>query len=332
MTSRPADAPLRTGERYVITLATSSMPMTVKLAPEFQFPGLAVFRSRSIEDGRERFRLYLGYFDSKSRAEEVLQKVRPGYPTAFVASAPPTDSGSLDDTINTAFTLVRGAIAQLVTTDDAAAPAAAPTAPVADDRPAAGPVPPATTLTPNEVASVMAPQRYAVQLVWSLAPIAAASIPRLGIFRAYSLYAVSVRRQGNPEHGLRLGFFTSLDGARQVADYVRHEFPHASVVPVSYREYARARELTRPEAGAAPAPARDGIEVTEERDAPPVPAPARRQDAAAPAVDSRTRDELLALLGAHELEIARDREQPVTITAEERALLLRRPQRNLRSW
>jgi hypothetical protein len=325
MTSRPADAPSRTGDRYVITLATSSMPMLVRLAPELQFPGLAVFRSRSVEDGRERFRLHLGYFDSAARAEQVLVKVRPAYPTALVTSAPPAASGSLDDTINTAFTLVRGAIAQLVTSDDAVP------APPAAERPAAAPAAPATTLSPTEVASAMAPQRYAVQLLWSLAPIAAASIPRLGIFRAYSLYAVSVRHRGSPEHGLRLGFFTSLDGARQVADYVRHEFPCASVVPVSYREYARARALTRPEAGAGSPPARGGIEVTEERDAPPLSATARQPDGAPRAVDRRTREELLALLGAHELEVSRDRELHVTVTAEERELLLRRPPRNLRN-
>jgi hypothetical protein len=44
-----------------------------------------------------------------------------------------------------------------------------------------------------------------------------------------------------------------------------------------------------------------------------------------------TRDQLLALLGAHGLEVARDRDDRVILTAEERALLLR-PERSLRNW
>jgi hypothetical protein len=340
MSRQPAGEMPRNGSRYVVTLYTSSMPMPVKLVAGLAFAGLSAFRSRTVEDGRERFRLHLGYFGSATDAEAVLASVRPHYPTALIASVPGDSSGSLDDTINTSFALVRGAVAQLVSTDGRADAAADVPAAIDPPRPAAPKRAP--TLTPGEVASVMAPQRYAVQLDWSLKPVDPASVPRLGIFRAYSLYAVSVLRQGSPEHGLRLGFFKNLDGARQVADYVRDAFPQASVVPVSYREYTRASELVRPRGGATPARAVGALEVIEEGSAPlpaarpaAVPAPAARRESAPgrdPASGPRTRDELLALLGAHELEVARERDARMTLTDEERSLLLRRPQRSLRNW
>jgi hypothetical protein len=315
MSRPPTDATSRSGARYVVTLNTSSVPMPVTLASGLAFPGLAVFRSRTVEDGRERFRLHLGYFGSMPEAEAALAEVRSRYPTALVATVPVAGGGSLDDTLNTAFTLVRGAVAQAVEAERAAPPP--PTASEPQDPRATSRAP---TLTPGEVASVMAPQRYAVQLDWALRPIDPAAVPRLGIFRAYSLYAVSVLRQGCAEYGLRLGFFKNLDGARQVADYVRHEFRQASVVPVSYREYERASELTRPGRGAATDGGGDA------------PAPAARPSPEAGAAAPHTRDQLLPLLGAHELEGDRDQDGRVTLTAEERAMLTRQPQRGLRRW
>jgi len=321
--------------RYVVTLFSSSLPMPVKLTAGLAFAGVSAFRSRAVQDGRERFRLHLGYFGSEADAASVLACVRPHYPAAVIGSVPAESSGSLDDTINTAFSLVRGAVAQLVSPD---VPAAVPAVPAAPE-PARAPAPAtATTLTPGEVASVMAPQRYAVQLDWALRPVDPASVPKLGIFRAYSLYAVSVLRQGSPEHGLRLGFFKNLDGARQVADYVRHAFPHASVVPVSYREFTRASELARPQGSIAPARAPAAAADASPPPAtarPAAPAAAARPDAAADAGQTgrtQTREELLALLGAHDLDVARERGSRPTLTAEERAALLPRPERNLRNW
>jgi hypothetical protein len=309
MTSRrPGDEAPR-GDRYAITLCTSTTPMPVDVAMDLALPGSSVFRSRVVEHGRESFRLHLGYFTSAANAEAALGKVRAHYPTAFVTAAPALDSGSLDDTINTAFTLVRSPVAELVNSPEPApaAPAGSTALPVAGA--------PAATLTPGQVASVMAPQRYAVQLHWSLQEPGTKPIPRLGIFRAYRLYAVSVMRQGRPEHGLRLGFFKNLEGALQVADYVRHEYPHASVVPVSYREYTRASELTRQEVAAAAEPA-----------ARPASSPA-----SAEGEGSGTRDEAPTPLGAHELAVDRDRGTSVIVTAEERAMLLRRPRSSFRN-
>jgi hypothetical protein len=308
MTER--DAPPPGGERFVITLVTSSLPMPVKLAGDLEFPGFSVFRSRAVEDGRERFRLHLGYLRSMSEAQTVLAALRAEYPSAMISVLPATPSGSLDDTLNTAFSLVRAPVAALVPTPAAGAP---------------------PTLTPAEVAGALAPQRYAVQLEWSLQPIEIARVPRLGIFRAYRLYAVSVTRQGTPEHGLRLGFFKSLDSARQVADYVRHDFRCASVVPVSYREYARASGLATAEPAAAPPAAAAASGEPHARAAAPIDAPVAVVPA--PVVANpppANRDQLLARLGADDLEV--DGGARATLTAEERELLLRRPQRGISRW
>jgi hypothetical protein len=210
---------------YVINLDSSSMPMKLDVPFRHELVGFTVFRSRSFEHGRERFRLHLGYFESARRAEEALSVVRKHYPAASISAAPATNLGSLDNTLNTEFRLLRTAYARVVT------PASAPTAPA----------PAATVAAP----AVPPPQHYAVQLEWSLAPITAADVPRLAMFEAYHLYAVRMLREGFPQHGLRLGFFTSAEAARRVAEYVRTEYPGVGVVPVSHREYLRAIELTR---------------------------------------------------------------------------------------
>jgi hypothetical protein len=87
------------------------------------------------------------------------------------------------------------------------------------------------------------PQKFAVQLIWSTAPVDAASVPQLAIFDAYTLYTVQVERAGRRWHGLRLGFFSDPMSARQVALYARSDFSAAAVVPVSERECSRAGEI-----------------------------------------------------------------------------------------
>jgi hypothetical protein len=46
------------------------------------------FVSRRLEDGRERFRLHMGYFDSMLQAEELLPLVRDIYPGAWAGETP----------------------------------------------------------------------------------------------------------------------------------------------------------------------------------------------------------------------------------------------------
>ena len=219
---------------YVINLDSSTLPMPLDVPFRHELIGFTVFRSRALENGRERFFLHLGYFESVWRAEDALTVVRKHYPAAWISVAPETHLGSLDDTLNTEFRLLRTAYARVVTAASATTAPAAVAAKVVESA-VVWAVPPA----------VPPPQHYAVQLEWSLAPFVAAEIPRLAILEAYHLYTVRMLREGFPQQGLRLGFFTSAEAARQVAEYVRTEYPGVGVVPVSHREYARAIELAR---------------------------------------------------------------------------------------
>jgi hypothetical protein len=71
----------------MITLWAGSLPPVLARLPDAQLQHLAVFSSRSREEGRERFRLHLGYFDDLSTAERTLRRVRQWYPSAWAVPA-----------------------------------------------------------------------------------------------------------------------------------------------------------------------------------------------------------------------------------------------------
>jgi hypothetical protein len=81
---------------------------------------------------------------------------------------------------------------------------------------------------------------FALQLQWSVQPMALDKVPPLAIFSAYTLYTVEGSRDGRKWYGLRLGFFADADAAKQVAHYVRSEFTTVAVLPVSVQEHRRA--------------------------------------------------------------------------------------------
>ena len=152
-----------------------------------------------------------------------------------------------------------------------------------------------------------------------------AAIPQLAVLRAYNLYRAHMVRDDGDHYALRLGFFKNVHGARQVAEYLRVHFPRVGVVPVSHREYTRALELFEGRAHAvAEARARA---AGKNRDAEtPSPEAAFEVDEAPL---SRTREELLALLGADRLEVDPDaRGNP----GDDRDDSSRRRSRNVRSW
>jgi hypothetical protein len=86
------------GALYIITLNSSTAPMALEVPAIAELAGLAVFRSKRVEDGRDRFRLHVGYFESMTAAEAVLPAVRRQFPAAWAGPAPTYGMGSLDDT------------------------------------------------------------------------------------------------------------------------------------------------------------------------------------------------------------------------------------------
>jgi hypothetical protein len=246
---------------HVITLLSSTAPVAMRAPTAPELAGLAVFRSRRVEDGRERFRLHIGYFPSAEAATKLLPIVRRTHPAALVAIAPQSNLGSLDDTA-----MVRFSILQPVDPAPAVTPlrtgspaAAAPAAGYAQPRPRPAPpvLTPAMSVAPQArarpvnaspatepVPKSKETQRYAVQLVWSRDPIDVTKIQWLAIFAGYLLYAVEMEPGIRRGFGVRLGFYADALSARLVAQYLRSEFKGVSVVPVSEREVSMASTAT----------------------------------------------------------------------------------------
>jgi hypothetical protein len=72
---------------FMITLWAGSSPPVLARLPDAQLRHLAVFTSRSREEGRERFRLHVGYFDDLPATERILGRVRQWYPSAWAVPA-----------------------------------------------------------------------------------------------------------------------------------------------------------------------------------------------------------------------------------------------------
>ena len=141
-------APEESGPLHVITLLASIAPIPLRAPTAPELAGLAIFRSRTVEDGRERFRLHIGYFPTAAAAEQVLPIVRKSYPAAIVTLAPQGSMGSLDDTAMARFSILRQADAP---SSEPVSPAAPPraAASVAPSKPAArAPARPAPRLLP----------------------------------------------------------------------------------------------------------------------------------------------------------------------------------------
>src|SRR3982751_3104356 len=94
--TRPTGAAAKGG--YVINLTSSTTPMALSQPKDPTLAQYTFFVSRRLEDGRERFRLHMGYFESMQAAEEMLAVVREVYPGAWASEAPgkklkPTNPG-----------------------------------------------------------------------------------------------------------------------------------------------------------------------------------------------------------------------------------------------
>jgi hypothetical protein len=74
--------------RFVINLCGSTTPVALTPPDHAGLKRFTFFVSRRREDGRERFRLHMGYFSSQEEAERLLDIVREIYPGAWAGLAP----------------------------------------------------------------------------------------------------------------------------------------------------------------------------------------------------------------------------------------------------
>jgi hypothetical protein len=73
---------------FVLNLCSSTTPMALSNPEQAELKRFSFFVSRRFEEGRERFRLHMGYFPTLAEAEEWLGAVRDIYPGAWAGEAP----------------------------------------------------------------------------------------------------------------------------------------------------------------------------------------------------------------------------------------------------
>ena len=182
----PVAMPGADQETFVINLCSSTTPMALTQPQLAELKHFKFFVSRRLEDGRERFRLHMGYFDSLPQAEELLPLVRDIYPGAWAGEAPGKRLRSRDTAPVAAAPRMTAAPTLAAAPTPAAAPTliAAPTLSAAPTlAPAPEPIPDATllakapTLAPEaELTGVAQTPVLELELVPD-APIAAATPP-----------------------------------------------------------------------------------------------------------------------------------------------------------
>jgi hypothetical protein len=84
----PAAAPAAESGPFVLNLCSSTSPMALAQTDLAELKRFTFFVSRRFEEGRERFRLHMGYFTTLAEAEEWLNVVREIYPGAWAGEAP----------------------------------------------------------------------------------------------------------------------------------------------------------------------------------------------------------------------------------------------------
>jgi hypothetical protein len=81
-------APATSAGQFVLNLCSSTTPMALAQTDLPELKRFTFFVSRRFEEGRERFRLHMGYFATLAEAEEWLSVVREIYPGAWAGETP----------------------------------------------------------------------------------------------------------------------------------------------------------------------------------------------------------------------------------------------------
>lgn len=87
------DSGAHAAQSFVINLCSSTSPMALAHPTSPELKRYTFFVSRQRQDGRDRFRLHMGYFDSQEQAEQLLELVRDVYPAAWASPAPAQGGG-----------------------------------------------------------------------------------------------------------------------------------------------------------------------------------------------------------------------------------------------
>jgi SPOR domain len=83
--------PLEGPGPFVINLSASTAPISIPATGLAGFEKLKLYQFSRKEDGRDRFRLRLGFFESPAAANEALAALRESYPSAFATNATEDD-------------------------------------------------------------------------------------------------------------------------------------------------------------------------------------------------------------------------------------------------
>ncbi|MFZ1868328.1 MAG: hypothetical protein WAU49_07560, partial [Steroidobacteraceae bacterium] len=113
----------------MLNLCSSTTPMALAQTDLPELKRFTFFVSRRFEEGRERFRLHMGFFASQAEAEEWLSVVRDIYPGAWAGEAPGKKLRAR--AAEAAAVQARHAVGPQKTAVAPAAPAPTPPAPVA---------------------------------------------------------------------------------------------------------------------------------------------------------------------------------------------------------
>jgi hypothetical protein len=143
---------------YVINLTSSTTPMALSQPKDPTLAQYSFFVSRRREDGRERFRLHMGYFESMQSAEEMLAIVRDVYPQAWAGEAPGKKLRANNPATAAAAASTPAPVVRVETPPVAVAVAPIAVAPIAPAPVAAAePAPVAATPAPHPFASTPPP-------------------------------------------------------------------------------------------------------------------------------------------------------------------------------
>jgi hypothetical protein len=229
---------------FALTLCAMEGPVSIRPPQSPELKRFTFFTTCARQrDGGEQVYLHMGYFETLTDAQRLLQAVRRRFPGAIAIRAPALSPGqsfppvageSLTDTAVMRILETRGVDpAQNGLADRGGAQIGV-----------LRPEDTSTRLALREAVVQGAPVFFAVQLDWSERPIDPGRVPLFPIFRTHTLYATESLREGHRRYFLRMGFFADAAAAKEAASEVRSKFASAVVVPVTEQEITRAHETS----------------------------------------------------------------------------------------